>query len=97
MFYQILRFLFRITNKFYFKNLQINGLENIPKNGPVFLAANHPSAFMDPMVIVTITKRPLFMLAKGVLFQNPFCFTSVYGSMPAKLLSDGKLTETVPA
>ena len=72
MFYQILRFLFRITNKFYFKNLQINGLENIPKNGPVFLAANHPSAFMDPMVIVTITKRPLFMLAKGVLFQNPF-------------------------
>ena len=72
MFYQILRFLFRITNKFYFRNLQINGLENIPKNGPVFLAANHPSAFMDPMVIVTITKRPLFMLAKGVLFQNPF-------------------------
>lgn len=72
MFYQILRFLFRITNKFYFRNLQINELENIPKNGPVFLAANHPSAFMDPMVIVTITKRPLFMLAKGVLFQNPF-------------------------
>ena len=72
MFYQILRFIFRITNKFYFRNLQINGLENIPKNGPVFLAANHPSAFMDPMVIVTITKRPLFMLAKGVLFQNPF-------------------------
>ena len=72
MFYQILRFLFRITNKFYFKNLQINGLENIPKNGPVFLAANHPSAFMDPMVIVTITKRSLFMLAKGVLFQNQF-------------------------
>ena len=72
MFYQILRFLFRITNKFYFKTLQINGLENIPKKGPVFLAANHPSAFMDPLVIATISKRPLFMLAKGALFQNAF-------------------------
>jgi len=71
MFYQIIRFLFRITNKFYFRTLQVNGLENIPKNGPVFLAANHPSAFMDPLVIATISNRPLFILGKGVLFQNP--------------------------
>lgn len=33
--------------------------------------ANHPSAFMDPLVIATISKRPLFMLAKGILFTNP--------------------------
>ena len=71
MFYQIIRFLFRITNKFYFRTLQVNGLENIPKKGPVFLAANHPSAFMDPLVIATISNRPLFILGKGVLFQNP--------------------------
>ncbi|MBK7818543.1 MAG: 1-acyl-sn-glycerol-3-phosphate acyltransferase [Sphingobacteriaceae bacterium] len=71
MFYQILRFLFCISNKFYFKTFQVNGLENIPKKGPVFLAANHPSAFMDPLVIATISKRPLFMLAKGILFTNP--------------------------
>jgi glycerol-3-phosphate O-acyltransferase/dihydroxyacetone phosphate acyltransferase len=71
MFYSIIRSLFRITNKFYFRKLQVNGLENIPTTGPVFLAANHPSAFMDPLVIATITKRPLFILGKGVLFQNP--------------------------
>jgi len=71
MLYQIIRLLFRITNKFYFRTLQVNGLENIPKKGPVFLAANHPSAFMDPLVIATISNRPLFILGKGVLFQNP--------------------------
>jgi glycerol-3-phosphate O-acyltransferase/dihydroxyacetone phosphate acyltransferase len=72
MIYKIIRFLFRITTRFYFKKLQVKGAENIPKTGPVFFVANHPSAFMDPLVIATITDRPLFFLAKGALFQNKF-------------------------
>jgi len=72
MLYQFLRNIFRFTNKFYFKSIHIKGLENIPKNGPVFLVANHPGAFLDPLVIATVTSRPLFFLAKGVLFQNKF-------------------------
>ena len=72
MAYQLVRFIFRITNRFYFKNLQVRGLENIPKTGPVFIVANHPSAFMDPLVIATISNRPLHILGKGVLFQNKF-------------------------
>lgn len=70
MAYHILRFLLRITNRFYFKTLQVKGAENIPKEGPVFFVANHPSTFMDPIVIATITNRTLFFLGKGVLFQN---------------------------
>ena len=48
----------------------MKGAENIPKDGPVFFVANHPSAFMDPIVIATVTNRSLFFLGKGVLFQN---------------------------
>lgn len=70
MLYQLFRFLLRITKRFYFKNLQVKGLENIPQSGPVFIVANHPSAFMDPIVIATITNRPLYFLGKGILFQN---------------------------
>lgn len=70
MLYQLFKILLRITNRFYFKTLQVRGLENIPKSGPVFLVANHPSAFMDPIVIATITNRPLFFLGKGILFDN---------------------------
>jgi len=72
MIYQLIRFIFRITNRFYFKTLQVRGLENIPKTGPVFIVANHPSAFMDALVIGTISNRPLHILGKGVLFQNKF-------------------------
>ena len=70
MAYFLIRLIFRITNRFYFRNLQVSGLENIPKAGPVFLVANHPSTFMDPLVIATATNRPLYFLGKGVLFQN---------------------------
>ncbi|PBQ30469.1 hypothetical protein CNR22_01365 [Sphingobacteriaceae bacterium] len=72
MIYKLLRFIFRITNRCYFKTIQVKGLENIPKTGPVFFVANHPSAFMDPIVIATVVNRPLFFLAKGSLFQNKF-------------------------
>lgn len=70
MAYLFIRFLLRITNRFYFKTLQVKGLENIPEKGPVFLVANHPSTFMDPIVIATINNRPLHFLGKGVLFHN---------------------------
>lgn len=70
MLYILFRFIFRVTNRFYFRNFQVKGLENIPKEGPVFLVANHPSTFMDPIVIGTVTNRPLYFLGKGVLFQN---------------------------
>jgi glycerol-3-phosphate O-acyltransferase / dihydroxyacetone phosphate acyltransferase len=72
MLYRCIRFIFRITNRFYFKTLHIKGVENIPKTGPVFLVANHPSSFMDPLVIGTLANRELFFLAKGTLFQNKF-------------------------
>ena len=70
MLYAIVRILLKITSKFYFKTLQVKGLENVPKKGPVFLVANHPAAFLDPMVLSTIIERPISFLGKGVLFDN---------------------------
>lgn len=70
MIYRIFRFLFRITNRFYFRNLEVKGMENLPEDGPVMLVANHPSAFMDPIIVGTTTKRPLYFIAKGALFDT---------------------------
>ena len=72
MLYTIVRSLFRITSRFYFRSLQVNGIENIPEEGPVFFVANHPGVFLDPIVIGTVVKRPLFFLAKGILFRSKF-------------------------
>jgi glycerol-3-phosphate dehydrogenase (NAD(P)+) len=43
------------------------GREYIPKDGPVILAANHRS-FFDPFVLGTMTRRPVYYVAKQELF-----------------------------
>jgi len=54
----------------YFRLSRI-GREHVPESGPVIFAANHRS-FLDPFVIATITRRPLYYVAKEELFRNRF-------------------------
>ncbi len=51
----------------YFRLSRI-GREHVP-DGPVILASNHRS-FLDPFVIATIARRPLYYVAKEELFGN---------------------------
>src|SRR3954453_3233605 len=53
----------------YFRLSRI-GREHIP-DGPVILASNHRS-FLDPFIIATLARRPLYYVAKEELFRNPF-------------------------
>jgi 1-acyl-sn-glycerol-3-phosphate acyltransferase len=48
----------------------IEGRENVPRRGPVILAANHLS-FIDSVVIPLAAPRPVAFLAKAEYFQQP--------------------------
>jgi 1-acyl-sn-glycerol-3-phosphate acyltransferase len=50
-------------------SLERNGRKNIPKKGPVILAANHRS-FLDPFVIGCLIRRPVYFVAKKELFEK---------------------------
>lgn len=50
--------------------LRAVGVENVPADGPVLLAANHVS-FLDPLAIGSAVSRPLHFLAKAELFRVP--------------------------
>jgi glycerol-3-phosphate dehydrogenase (NAD(P)+) len=52
----------------YFRLSRI-GREHIPADGPVIFAANHRS-FLDPFVIGTMMRRPIYYVAKKELFAN---------------------------
>jgi glycerol-3-phosphate dehydrogenase (NAD(P)+) len=52
----------------YFRLSRI-GREHIPQEGGVILAANHRS-FLDPFVIGTMARRPLYYVAKKELFRH---------------------------
>jgi 1-acyl-sn-glycerol-3-phosphate acyltransferase len=45
------------------------GREHLPRSGPLLLAANHRS-FLDPFVIGTLVRRPVYYMAKRELFQR---------------------------
>jgi 1-acyl-sn-glycerol-3-phosphate acyltransferase len=44
----------------------------VPASGPLMVLANHPSTFMDPIVIATLLNRKVYFLAKGELFKSKF-------------------------
>lgn len=71
MLYHLLRWLFTLTVKGYFRSISVKGLERIPRKGPVLLAANHTSAFMDPIVLGVYIRRSLYFLSRGSAFQKP--------------------------
>src|SRR4051794_33803010 len=45
------------------------GREHLPRSGPLLLVANHRS-FLDPFVIGTMARRPVYYMAKRELFEK---------------------------
>jgi len=72
MIYKTLRLLFYITIRVFFRKYVVKNAERIPATGPLLLVANHPSTFMDPIVICTGIKRPIHFIAKGEAFRSKF-------------------------
>lgn len=50
--------------------LDVEGLENIPEEGPFLLIANHQS-YLDPVLIQAVVRRPVYTMAKSTEFSNP--------------------------
>jgi 1-acyl-sn-glycerol-3-phosphate acyltransferase len=67
-FYWLIRAVFQPFFHVYFRMQRI-GREHFPASGPVIIAANHRS-FLDPFVIATMVRRPMYYVAKKELFSN---------------------------
>src|SRR6266498_2429145 len=51
--------------------MEVLGLENFPREGPVILVANHVTNF-DVFPMQFALRRPIFFMGKAELFKNPF-------------------------
>ena len=80
----------------YFRMVRI-GREHIPAEGPVILASNHRS-FLDPFIIGTMVRRPVYYVAKTELFEFHPVVTwllSALGAFPvARGAGDAAMIET---
>ncbi|HSZ06009.1 MAG TPA: lysophospholipid acyltransferase family protein [Solirubrobacteraceae bacterium] len=68
VFYWVIRALFVPFFLVYFR-MQRVGREHLPRSGPLLLASNHRS-FLDPFVIGTLVRRPVYYMAKRELFEK---------------------------
>ena len=72
MVYQIIRLWATLFLRLYFRKTIVYGLEHIPKKGPLIVASNHPSAFLEASIMGTILGRPLHYLVRGDMFHPKF-------------------------
>ncbi|HEV2814441.1 MAG TPA: lysophospholipid acyltransferase family protein, partial [Solirubrobacteraceae bacterium] len=80
--YWVVRAVLQPFFRIYFRLNRI-GREHIPQSGPLLLAANHRS-FLDPFVLGTMTRRPVYYVAKKELFANRLqaWFLNALGAFP---------------
>ncbi|MDR7128258.1 1-acyl-sn-glycerol-3-phosphate acyltransferase [Algoriphagus sp. 4150] len=69
---EFLRLLVKISLKGYFKKIIIEGAENIPKNTPILLVANHQNALIDPLLLATHTSLKPYFLTRASVFKKSF-------------------------
>lgn len=70
-YYRVLRPHLDFITKTCYTDYKVTGLNNVPENAVVALAANHCNTLMDAMVLVRVDKRPLAFGTRADVFNNP--------------------------
>lgn len=70
--YSIVRPIAALGLKIYFRKIYLSNTQHIPKDKPVILAANHPTAFLEPCILACFLDRPIHFLVRGDFFKKPF-------------------------
>lgn len=83
LYWAIIR-VFRILAYFYFAEVQVSGRHQLPEQGPLLIAANHPASVLDGFVLAMHTPRPIHYLARSGLFRwRPIgAFFRALGAIP---------------
>ncbi len=89
--YHFFRFLVRFALKFLYRNINIVGIENVPKDKPVIMVANHPTAFMEPTILGCFQDKPLDYLVAARFFNHPVAgwFLKALHMIPVYAARDG--------
>jgi len=73
MFERLIKTLIRTIANTFFRRVDVVGIRNVPAEGPVIFAGNHPNALMDGWLLTARCGRwPLRFMASAKLWRYPF-------------------------
>jgi 1-acyl-sn-glycerol-3-phosphate acyltransferase len=55
----------------FFRKIYLNRLKLVPTDAPVILAGNHPTAFVDPILLCLFLDPPIYNMTRGDIFKKP--------------------------
>ena len=84
--YRAMRWFLRQVVRIFYRQVEAVGLENIPPEGPVIFAGNHPNSLIDPLLIVATSGRIVHFAAKDTLFRSRVLrvFLRALGAVPIR-------------
>lgn len=94
MLYPITRPLAAIAIKANYRKIKLSNTDRIPKDKAVILAANHPTAFIEPCILACFLDRPLYFLVRGDFFKKSFYekLLRILHMLPVYRMRDGGYT-----
>ena len=70
MLQHLIIWLFRVVTNTFFRRIDVVNIENVPEDGPVIFAGNHPNALMDGWLLTAKCGRwPLHFMANAKLWK----------------------------
>lgn len=92
MLYPILCIVIGRAIRIFFKDVKLRNQHNIPRDKPLIIVSNHPSAFMDPLVHGVFVTYPLYFLVRADVFSSKFIvwlFKNVHMAPIYRMVEDG--------
>src|SRR5437763_2111677 len=82
--YGVVRALVRFLLTLFYRRIDVVGVENVPADGGLVVAANHHNSVVDAMLLVARLPRRIRTLANAPLFGHPLIgpFLRLLGALP---------------
>lgn len=61
-----------VVYRLLFRKIYLHNRQGVKPNTPVLLAANHPTAFIDPIFFTSFFAPPVYNMTRGDIFRKPF-------------------------
>jgi 1-acyl-sn-glycerol-3-phosphate acyltransferase len=82
--YALVRLFGRFWVWFFFREVDVQHAERVPRAGPVLLCVNHPNNLIDSLIVGAVVERKVHYLATAALFRNALLgkFLRACGAIP---------------